>query len=145
MCRKLVFIALLLVPGTAVWAYTSTTYIIWDGEFDLTVHVSSDYPGPPRSVTCQALGFREDAEHVLEHLLPPETRLWSTTADPFAGEPLTVHVPQSGRDSTSGRELRRFQFRYLVVIAELPDGRRVGKLVDIPDCRMSREVSVALP
>jgi hypothetical protein len=143
MWRKLFYIAGLLVPGT-VWLYTSTTYIIWDGEFDLTVHVSSD-PGPPRSVTCEAFGFREGGEYVRENLLPPETRLWSTTEDPFVGEPLTVHVPQSGQDSMSGRELQRFQFRYLVVVAELPDGRRVGKLVDIPDCRVAREVSIALP
>src|SRR5262245_40391156 len=112
MRRKLVAIALLLVAGAAVWVYTSTTYIIWDGGFDLTVRVSSD-PGPPRSVTCQAFGCREDAECMLEHLLPPETRLWSATAAPFTGKPLTVHVPLSGRNSMSGRELSRFQFRWL--------------------------------
>lgn len=141
---KLVAIALLLVAGAVVWVCTSTPCVVWDGGFDLTVNVSSD-PGPPRSVTCQALGRREEAECVLEHLLPPETRLWSAIANPFVGKALTVRVPLSGRDSMSGRELSRFQFRYMVVVAVLPDGRRVGKLVDIPDCRVAREVAVVLP
>jgi hypothetical protein len=137
-------VAFLLIAGALLWVYTSTTYIIWDGQFDLSVRVSSSL-GPPRSVSCQACSHREQAEYVLEHLLPPEGRLWSATADPFAGEPLTVNVPVSGRDSMSGRELRRGQFRWLVVIAVLPDGRRAGKLVEIPDGRVCREVSVELP
>jgi hypothetical protein len=141
---KLLVVACLLVAGAVLWVCASTTYIIWDGGYDLTVRVSSS-PGPPRSVSCQACGRREAAEYVLEHLLPPETRSYSATADPFAGEPLTVNVPVSGRESMTGRQLSRFQFRWLVVIAVLPDGRRVGKLVEIPDGEVSREVRVELP
>jgi hypothetical protein len=144
MWRKLLVVGLLLVAGALLWVYTSARWIIWDGGFDLTVRVSS-HPGPPRAVSCQAFALREQAEFVLEHLLPPETRLWSAVADPFADEPLSVYVRVSGWASMSGRELRRFQFRYLVVIAVLPDGRRVGKLVDIPDGRVCREVTVELP
>jgi hypothetical protein len=117
---------------------------LWDGRFDLTVRVSSD-PGPPQSVACEAFPSRQYAEYALEHLHPPETQSWKVTADPFAGEPLVVSVPVSGRDSLLGWELSRFQFRHLVVVAVLPDGRRVGKLVDIPDGRVSREVSVSFP
>jgi hypothetical protein len=106
---------------------------IWDGRFELTVRVSSE-PGPPQSVTCEAFPSRKHAEYVLEHLLPPDAPPWSATADPFSGEPLIVSVPISGKESLLGWELSRFQFRHLVVVAELPDGRRVGKLVDIPDC-----------
>jgi hypothetical protein len=143
MRRKLVAVLVLLVFGVALWAYSSATHIVWDGGFDLSVHVSSN-PGPPLSVTCQPFGRLEYAEYMLKHL-SPETRLWSVSADPFVGEPLIVHVPVSGRDSMSGRQLSRSQFEYLVVVAVLPDGRRVGKLVDIPDGRVSREVSVTLP
>jgi hypothetical protein len=77
--------------------------------------------------------------------LRPETRLWSAVADPFEGQPLTVNVPVSGRESPWGRQLRRVQFQYLVVIGQWKDGRRMGKLVDIPDGRASREISVSLP
>lgn len=143
MRRKLIVIVVLMIAGVLLWVYTSMQYTIWDGGFELTIHVSSD-PGPPRSVSCQAFGSRQDAEYVLTRLIHPE-RLWSIVADPFNGEALILNVPLSGHDSMSGRELVRFQFRYLVVIAVLPDGRRVGKLVEIPDCRVSREVSVVLP
>jgi hypothetical protein len=146
MWRKLFVVALLLLACAALWVYTSTTYIIWDGGFDLTVRVSSN-PGWPRSVSCQAFGNREDAEVVLDHMLPTESPLGSESAisDPFNGEPLILIVPVSGRESMSGRQLSRFQFRWLVVIGVLQDGRRVGKLVEIPDGRESREVSVVLP
>ena len=144
MRRKLLIIAGLSLPGIALWVYTSAQFIIWDGSFDLTIHVSSD-TGQPRSVTCEAFGRHENAETVFESLIPPETRMWSVTADPFDCRPLTVTVPVSGRQSMSGRQLRRTQFQFLVVIAVLPDGRRVGTIVDIPDNRVSREVTVRLP
>ena len=94
---------------------------------------------------CAPFGYRDAAEYVLEHMPPHETPWRSVTADPFAGQPLTVKVPVSGRTSMSGRTLRRYQFQYLVVFAVLPDGRRVRKLVEIPDGRVSREVAVSLP
>jgi hypothetical protein len=31
------------------------------------------------------------------------------------------------------------------VVAKMPGGRRVGKVVDIPDYRVSREVAVSVP
>jgi len=144
MRRAVLTIAVVVVAGALAWEFVPLQVTIWDGGFDLTVNVSST-AGPLRSVSCQAFGRREEADEVLKYLLPPETRLWSAVADPFAGEPLTVFVPLSGRESPSGRELRRFQFRHLVVIGELRDGRRTGKRVEIPDGRVSREVSVLLP
>ena len=104
MWRKLLVVALLLSAGAVLWVYTSTTYIIWDGGFNLTVRVLSN-PGPPRSVSCQVFGHKQEAEYVLEHM-PLEA--WpgseSATADPFSGEPLTLIVPVSGRESMSGRQ-----------------------------------------
>jgi hypothetical protein len=120
---------------------------ICDGGFDLTVHVSSQ-PGPPQSVSCEVIYRREAAEQVLEHLAqPPPQRgpVMAVTADPFAGEPLTVHVPVSWWESMSGRRLTRPRPLWLVVIAVLPDGRRVGKLVEVPDRGATRQVSVELP
>jgi hypothetical protein len=144
MRRTLVTIAAVLAAGFLAWEFVPLEKKIWDGGFHLTVHVESE-AGQPLSVSCETFGRREHAEEALAVLLPPETRMWSTVADPFDGQPLTVLVPVSGRESPLGRELRRSQFRYLVVIAVLPDGRRVGKLVDIPDSRVSQEVSVSFP
>jgi hypothetical protein len=105
----------------------------------------SSTAGPLRAVTCQACSDREEAEYTLEYLIPLETRHWSAVADPFDGQPLMVPVPVSGRTSPFGRKVHRFQFRHLVVIGQLKDGRRMGKRVEIPDCRVSREVTVSLP
>jgi hypothetical protein len=142
--RALLIAVLVVLIGALAWEFVPVQVTVWDGGFDLTVRVSSTAVAL-RSVSCEAFAHRGDAEEALENHLPPRTRLWSAVADPFTGEPLRVTVPVSGHESPSGREISRFQFRHLVVIGQLPDGRRVGKLVEIPDCRESREVSVTLP
>lgn len=143
MRRTLFVVVAVVAAGVLAWEFIPVQVMIWDGSFDLTVRVESR-AGQPQSISCQALGGRETAAQVLADLSPPESR-WSAVADPFDGRPLIVHVPVSGRESPFGRELARSQFRFLVVIADLADGRRVGKLVDIPDGRVSREVSVVVP
>ncbi|MBX7102568.1 MAG: hypothetical protein K1X57_00700 [Gemmataceae bacterium] len=144
MRRVLIAGVAVLGLGVLAWEFIPVLVIIWDGGFDLTVRIECP-EGRPLAVTCEAFGRREYAEEAVAHLLPPESRSWSTVVDPFDGQPITVQVAVSGRDSPFGRELRRSQFPFLAVIAVLPDGRRVGKVVDIPDGRVSREVSVALP
>jgi hypothetical protein len=144
MRRALLTIVLLLLAGALAWEFIPLETIIWDGGFNLTVRVSSS-AGPLHSVRCQACGRREDAEYVLEYLIPPDFRPWDTVADPFDGQPLTVYVRSSGRASPLGRTLQRSQFQYLVVIGQLEDGRQIGKLVEIPDGRVVRQVDVSLP
>ena len=144
MMRQIVIGIVLLLSGAMAWVYTSMPHIIGDGSYDLTVHVSSNL-GPPSAVSCEAFSRREHAEFALNDFLPSETKQHSATADPYNGQPLTVSIPVSDRTSMSGRELQRFQFRYLVVLAQMPDGRRVGKLLEIPDAGVAREVSVVLP
>jgi hypothetical protein len=144
MLRWVLMIAILVAASLLAWEFVPLQVTIWDGGYELAVHVSAT-AGPLRSVSCEAFSRAEDAQHALEYTLPPETSTWSATADPFTGEVLKVRVPVSGRDSPCGRELRRFQFRYLLVIGHLQNGRRVGKVVEIPDGRVSREITVVLP
>ncbi len=140
----LVIVALALSCGGLLWLLRPVQVIIWDGSFDLTVRVTSD-EGPLLWVTCEAFSRQEYAVEAAEHHLPPQSRMWSVKADPFTGGPLTLAVPVSGRSTVDWRELKRFQFRHMVVIGGLPGGRRAVKLVEIPDCRVSREVAVVLP
>jgi hypothetical protein len=147
MRRVLLTIAVLVVAAGGL-AFLAFEFIplgatIWDGYFDLTVNVSSD-AGRLRMVSCEAYQDRNTAEYVAKQLHLSESQLWSSVADPFDGRPLTVRVPLSGRRSPLGRELRRIQFRYLVVIGQSQDGRRFGTVVEIPDCRVSQEVSASL-
>lgn len=111
--------------------------------FDLTVRVSRP-DGPPWLVSCEAFSRREDAEVARDACLPP-TSSRSAVAAPFDGRPLTVDVPAGCATSPLGRVVRRWQFRHLVVVGVLPDGRRVAARVDIPDDRVSQEVAVVLP
>jgi len=142
--RYFVVVIGLTAIGALAWEFVPIQVKVWDGSFDLTVRVSSA-DGPLRSVRCESFARREHAEELLERPGPPGSRVWSVAAEPFAGEPLSVPVRVSGRESPCGREVGRYQFRFLAVIGELADGRRVGKLVEIPDCRVSREVSVVVP
>ena len=141
MRRTLLILAAVIVAGFLAWEFVPIYVARCSGSFDLTVRVE----GRPRSVSCEAFGGQRSAEEALTVLMPPESRMWSAVADPFDGRPLTVGVPVSWRESPLGRQYWRTQFRYLVVIATMPDGERVGKLVDIPDGRESREVTVSFP
>jgi len=135
--------AALFVGAVGLWAYTSATWLIWDGHFQLKVNVSSN-AGPLELVTCQPCSDRSCAE-MSERYPFEKTDLWATTSSPFDGSPLEVTVPVSGRDSMSGRQLSRRQFQCLAIVGTLQDGRSMRKLVGIPDGRVSREVTVSLP
>lgn len=139
-----VTIVVLIFAALFAWEFVPLQYTIWDGGFDLTVNVSSTV-GPLRSVSCKPCIQREDAEWVFANSSHPEARSCSTVADPFDGKPILVYVPMSGRESPCGRELWRRQWKYLVVIGILQDGREFSKLVELPDYRNASEVSVSVP
>ncbi len=139
-----VVVGSLALAFALAWEFAPLQVTIWDGGYDLTVNVTSEV-GPLRSVSFKACGQREVADWILENPLHAEAQA-SVVADPFDGKPLSLSLPLSGRTSPLGRELRLSQqCRYLVVIGRLQDGRRLAKIVDIPDSRESREVSVSLP
>ena len=141
--RMFVAFVVLLGTGSGLWMYTSAPHLIWDGNFRMLVQVSSDGTAL-KAVTCQALNNRNIAELTVEQLLQPDG-LWSAKSDPFDGKPIEIVVPVSGTESMSGRPLSRTQFNHLVVIGEFEDGTRIGKVVDIPDGRVVREISVTFP
>ena len=141
MRRTILILFAVVVAGVLAWEFVPIQVMIWDGGFDLNVHVESRRP-QPQSVTCEAFSHREQAQVVAVRWLPLGSSTRSAIADPFVGQPLTVAVPVSGRRSPFGRELRWSQFQALLVIATYPDGLRVGQVVDIPDGRVNREVTV---
>lgn len=145
MCRAILIIAIVIVLGVLVWIFFSVPVIVWDGGFDLKAHVKCT-EHPMCAIYCEVCGNREDAEYVLKYYPFSEHSNFSTCLAPFDEQPLTVFVPLSGRVSGwLGREIERYQFQYLVVIGDFQDGQRIGKIVEIPDCRVSKEVSVSFP
>lgn len=65
--------------------------------------------------------------------------------DPFTGKSLKVLIRLSDRESFFGRPISTTKQRFIVVLAKWPDGRRVCKVVEIPEGRVSKEMTVSLP
>ncbi len=63
----------------------------------------------------------------------------------YKGGPLEVDVRGGDREDAFGRTISRWQEEYLVILAYWPDGRRVAKIVTIPDSRVAKHISVTLP
>jgi hypothetical protein len=138
-----IIILSLALAFAAAWEFVPLQVAIWDDGYDLTINVSSK-AGLLHSVGCKACRQREEADLILEDPLHAEAYA-SVIAEPFDGRPLTLKLPLSGRTSPLGRELRLTRCQFLVVIGRLHDGRQLAKIIDIPDSRTSREVSVSLP
>lgn len=114
----------------------------WSGGYSLTVHLQSA-DARPQSVACSPFHRREDAEKAIsaESLGSPE---WDVVADPFDGRPISLDVPVAGQ-AWLGQERGRVQPQYLAVVAMMPENRRVGRIVEIPDGRVTKELTVSLP
>jgi hypothetical protein len=143
---KRIGIMLLLLSGAGI------LLIPWQmiregGLWPISVAVRSASNSPITAVSAEVFGSRESAEYTLEHLLPPEGRLFSAVVDPFQGEPFEVRVPTGQQTSRAllWAYTRHAQWRFLVVIARYKDGRREGRLVEIPDLRETRSLDVELP
>src|SRR5262249_44674811 len=118
--------------------------IVREGNFPLTVHVASASHAPIQAVSCQAFVRQGDASTAAEQGLPPEATDWTTSADPFTGEPLSLELPFTARVSAFGRTLREFQHRALAVIVTFRDGSRVSKVVAIPHRKAAQSVTVTV-
>lgn len=144
------FGAFLILLGFAslIRLFAFTPSLVWDGSFDLLVSVSSN-SGKIKSLTCEVFPTIQQAERVAELLAEGAVGEgypnWTVKTPRFTGEPVEVRVPVSGTEAMCGRALSRTQFQCLLVTAELADARRIKKLVQIPDGRVARELTVELP
>jgi hypothetical protein len=135
-------LALLLIPTQRV--------IIADGSYELTIRVRSATKSPIKSLTCQA--FPELAlaqEQCADPIAPHPYEADVARAEPFAGEDLKLTLPFSEHIVTplfgSAYLKSEFQFRGLLVIATLENGKRVGRAVKIPHRKDSRTIDVEVP
>jgi hypothetical protein len=118
---------------------------VWDGSFPLTVHVSVT-DAEAVSIACDVFQRRDYADFAAQDSQLIEFRDWrAVKIEEFDGKPFEISVPVSGRTSLCGRDISRTQFQYLAVVAELADGKRISKIVEIPDGRVTRNVRVSLP
>jgi hypothetical protein len=152
MKRAMIVGAILLLVGFVMLA-DMCSWGISDGAYDLVVRVTPT-DATPAWVVCFPFNTRPRAEQWLERLELAEKRVvWQAFeeptyyADPFAGKPFLVYVGFGFHDSSLfGWSWNHSQsYHVVLILAEMPDGRRVGKIVDIPDYRESREVRVTIP
>jgi hypothetical protein len=114
------------------------------GSYLLRVEVSS--ARSIRAVRCYPASSQTDAQVVVDHvddewkLLPRNGR-----AEPFTGAPIEVDIYTWCNTTRSGREISGGHLEWLAVCTEFDDGTRVGKLAEIPDMRIAREVRVEFP
>jgi hypothetical protein len=73
------------------------------------------------------------------------TSIDSAMSDPFEGKPLKIENVCYSQTSLFGRTVHWSQNRFMAVYAEWADGRKVCKVVEIPDARISTEVRMQLP
>ena len=114
------------------------------GSYLLRINVVS--ARPIREVRCYPAFRREDAAVVGDN---PD-REWdfitrSGRFAPFTGAPLEMRIDTWCDTTRSGREIKSGHETWLAVIAEFDEGIRVGKVVEIPDMKVGREVRVEFP
>ena len=144
--RKILWYVLPLL-AVLLWFLSPITYL-GEGCYRLTVyvHCTDEMPG---KVACFPVANREWANQLCDRSPEPEffheEGSDSTLVKNFGGEPINMRLSFGSVSNIFGREVECYQYRFLIVCAEWTDGRRICKVVDIPDKRVSREIRVEIP
>jgi hypothetical protein len=128
----------------ALCLYDGFGIIVWDGYFPLTVSLVSAKPDRLSRVWAGSIFRRDDAIDILSHPQPERLDGVLREVANFRG-PFVVDVACSGSTSGLGRERWYACHRALLLLIEYTDGRREVKVVDTPDGRPAREVTVPIP
>lgn len=119
---------------------------IGTGSYELTVFVHCNDELPSK-VACCAISRREYGERICERLPEPEHLCEegynSAFVTQFVGEPIKMRLWLES-DITLFRA-NYYHYRFLIVCAEWVNGRRMCKVVEIPEKRVSREIHVEIP
>jgi hypothetical protein len=118
-----------------------------DGIWPLQVTLRSAAGASIKAASGEAFGDRNDASYVLQNRIPPESLLYAAIQNPFRGEKLTVPVPTSYSIHRSLLcDYRSFyQYNKLVVLVRYEAGNEEGRLIEIPDLRLTGEITVNVP
>ena len=144
--RRLIWIALLLIVVSAIVVLLFGQVAVWDGHFPLSIQIENKQDLSIRTVRCEAFGHLIEAQCVVDQTIARQPCDVEMEEMPYTGNALEIHVPCFGKDLASlPIHISRGQAEYLAVVAELNDGRRLGKVVGIPDGRVSHSLTVEVP
>jgi hypothetical protein len=137
-------IALFVIIGLVLLLADNLVVAVWDGRFPMQVNLLGTKDRGIVEVACDTLDDQNYAGYV--RTAPERLDLDMKVVDWIEGEPFSVHVRTSGRTSgLFGRESSYFQHQLLVVGIMYKDGGVQFIPVEIPDGRVSRQVSVSIP
>jgi hypothetical protein len=140
--KAFTFIAALAVIALVLFALSNVHVIVWDGSFPLQVTLV----GPPDptivGVADEVLICKTYAADL--KIDPRRLHLHPDHVDWIEGQPFTVRVPCSGRQSQPGVETSYLQFQLLVLRLEYKDGDIEYISAEIPDGRKSHEVTLSV-
>jgi hypothetical protein len=135
--------AVVLLAGAGVFLYDCIG-IMWVGSFPLTVNLDLAEPNRVSRVWAAAAYRREWAEEVL-YGFDPERPAYPLREVADFRRPFIVDVVCTGSTSGLGRERSYEYYRALVLLIEYADGRRAPIVVDTPDGRPVREITLPIP
>src|SRR5262245_57647200 len=140
--RVLAVLTMVAIACAGALVYDMVTGSFWDGMFPLEVRVRQNGNRPITKVSYGTLAFGDSADELLAAIQRDNLSL-PKVAD-FDGERFIADVPCGGHDSGLGRELDYGQHRLLALRLEFADEKTMYKVVDIPDGRRIRTVSVVI-
>lgn len=146
--KRVTRVVLLLLLAWAVWFAACRTAWYSYLSIAFTVHIERTSDETPiKAVRCRGLFYKDQADRYLDLLPDIERRVdsWTAVADPFDGKPLDIRVIGSSTESMLNVTLTYYHEKYLLVVADLADGRWVRTIAEIPDARTTREMRVTLP
>jgi hypothetical protein len=136
--------------GFVVWGYFEEYKLDSRGYF-LIIHVECQRDRP-KLVACIASFRLQQAQATADKINQYSFEnaqigrtMDSVVSDPFEGQPLKMENVYYHHTSYFGRTLSWSQNSFLAVYAEWPDGRKMCKVLEIPDARISKEMTIRLP
>lgn len=136
-------LAVLVGIGGLVLFYDASVVSLCSCAYELSIVVYDDRIADIEELTCEAFGIIDDAEFQ-HYVRRPWKPFYGVSAPHFRGEPVIVTIPYGDRVSPLGRSRPTYPFTKLVIVAQYKDGRRSGKLVDIPKPSEAQSIVVSL-
>ena len=124
------------------------TVAVWDGRFDLTIHVDSDPEIDLESVRFVPCWKQSDATYFLSQADERFGGTWSTTSGDVANKNWTIDVQCSGRHHWAGIGDTYVEQRFLVAEYESTasgECAKYRKQLLIPQGRGPRSMTIELP
>lgn len=126
-------------------AYDRARELHWVGHFQLQVRLISTSSTPIHLVRYQTTLAKGDYVREIRDGGENWPDWHPHIADDFDGDTFSVSVKCSGAESGLMRRLSYAQMPLLLVWVELANGRKVFEVIEIPDGRRQREVTLQVP